>query len=268
MIAPLHSLRIYYTEQGSAKGTPLIFIHGFPFSSEMWKPQLNALPESIRAITYDVRGLGKSDVLDGQYTIEFFVDDLFELMDYLHIEKAILCGLSMGGYIAQRALQRNPDRISGLILCNTKSEADSNEAKVNRANKIRQVKKQGVKVFAEEFIQGIFSPTTHQSNPGIVAEIERIILNSSPLGLCGCQLALASRTDTTELLPKISIPTLLIAGYHDTLASAKVMESMHQAIRNSEFHILPDSAHISNLENSELFNTILMQFLRENWNIA
>lgn len=259
----INSHQCYLHEQGRKDGLPIIFIHGFPFSSEMWKPQLTALPADFHAVAYDIRGLGNSDVGDGQYTIELFVDDLFSLMDFLSLPSAILCGLSMGGYIAQRALQRNPERIKGLILCNTKSEADTNQAKINRARTIQLVKAQGVHVFAEGFLTQIFSEVTIQTKPEIVEQIRNIILGTSSLGLCGVQLALASRIDTTDLLPSVAIPTLLIAGQHDSFAPPAVMEAMHQSIRNSEFHVLPHSAHMSNLEDTELFNDILLNFLKK-----
>jgi pimeloyl-ACP methyl ester carboxylesterase len=116
MIVNINGTFIHYIEHGQSNGLPLVFLHGFPFSGAMWQPQLNSLPDSVRAVAPDIRGSGASDVGDGQYTIDLFVDDLIALLDYLQISKAVLCGLSMGGYIAQRALQRRPDLVQGLIL--------------------------------------------------------------------------------------------------------------------------------------------------------
>ncbi len=265
MFATINSVQLYYSEYGNSDRLPIIFIHGFPFCSEMWKPQVNAMSSFYYCITYDVRGLGKSDVGDGQYTIDFFVDDLFALMDYLKIQKAILCGLSMGGYIAQRAIQRNPERVTGLILCNTKSEADTNQAKINRSNAIKLIKTEGIPAFAENFLKQIFSDFTYAHNPQAVELIRQIIYNTSPLGMCGVQLALACRIDTSDLLSTLQIPVLLIAGQYDSFAPPVVMEEMSKKISNSEYHILPHSAHMSNLEDTELFNKILLDFLGKHW---
>jgi 3-oxoadipate enol-lactonase len=108
MKAQLNNIALHYIEHGNSKGFPIVFIHGFPFSHKMWKPQIENLPNHIHAIVYDVRGHGFSDVGDGQFTIELFVDDLIALLNHLSIEKAVLCGLSMGGYIALRAMEKHP----------------------------------------------------------------------------------------------------------------------------------------------------------------
>ena len=136
----LNGIQINYVERGMPQGKPVVFIHGFPFNHSMWEPQMLALPNEYRAIAFDVRGHGDSDLADGQYSIEFFVDDLLALLDHLVVEKAILCGLSMGGYIALRAVERHPERVMALALCDTRSEADTNEAKVKRANQVKAVK--------------------------------------------------------------------------------------------------------------------------------
>ena len=136
----IDDITISYFEYGSIQGLPVVFIHGFPFNHNMWKPQLLELPKGIHAIAYDVRGHGSSSVGDGQYTLELFVDDLIALLDHLGIEKAILCGLSMGGYIAQRTAERHPNRIEGLVLCDTKSGTDTDEEKIKRTDSIKTVK--------------------------------------------------------------------------------------------------------------------------------
>ena len=113
----LNGSLINYFERGLPNGLPVVFIHGFPFSHEMWDPQMRTLSNRVRAISFDIRGHGTSDVGDGQFTIELFVDDLIALMDHLVIDRAVLCGLSMGGYIALRAIERHPDRVRALVLC-------------------------------------------------------------------------------------------------------------------------------------------------------
>ena len=219
--------------------------------------------KTLRIITYDLRGHGQSDVSDGQYTIELFVDDLIALLDYLKITKTILCGFSMGGYVALRAIERNPDRFNALVLCDTMSAADSNEAKTRRANSIKLVKNEGVAQFAEGFLKAVLAPQTFGSNPDIVNEIRRTVLSNPQLGICGALLAMAGRTDTTDSLSKINIPTLIFVGEHDAVTPPNEARNMDERIPNSKLHVLANAAHMSTLENPTAFNEHLVEFLAE-----
>lgn len=267
MLASVNGTNLFYTDIGKAESLPMVLIHGFPFSSEMWKGQTQMLKdnkENLRILTYDLRGHGRSDVGDGQYTIEQFVDDLISLLDYLKIAKTILCGFSMGGYIALRAIERNPDRFNALVLCDTMSTADSNEAKIRRTNSIKIVKKEGVERFAEGFLKAVFAPQTFNTKPGIINEIRRTVLSNTPLGICGALLAMAGRTDTTEALPKIGVPTLILVGEHDAVTPPSAAKSMHDRITNSRLHLIANAGHMSNLENPNVFNEHLTGFLFDN----
>lgn len=264
MLASVNGTNLYYNDIGKTESLPIVLIHGFPFSSDMWKGQMQVLQnikKNLRVIMYDFRGHGQSDVGDGQYTIELLVDDLIALLDYLKITKTILCGFSMGGYIALRAIERNPDRFNALILCDTMSVADSNDAKIRRANSIKLVKKEGVGRFAEGFLKAVFAPKTFDTNPGIIDESRRMVLSSSPLGICGALLAMAGRTDTTEALSKINVPTLILVGEHDAVAPASAAKNMHDRIPNSKLHLIEYAGHMSNLENPAMFNEHLTKFL-------
>jgi 3-oxoadipate enol-lactonase len=263
MKAIINGWNIDYNIYGKTSGLPVVFIHGFPFSQEMWRSQVAELSSDYRMITYDVRGHGNSEVGDGQYAIEFFVDDLIGLLDHVQIEQAVVVGLSMGGYIALRAIERNPERFKGLALCDTRSEADTNEGKIKRAASIQSVKNDGVKKYAEGFVKAVFAPQTFERNPEAIKFIRNIIENNSPISIAGTLLALASRTDTTESLSKINVPTLILVGEHDALTPVSAAKSMSEKIRQSELHIISDTAHLSNLENPEEFNKHLSGFLRQ-----
>jgi len=227
----------------------------------MWLPQIERLRDRFRVIAYDVRGHGRSEVGDGQYTIELFVDDLMGLLDHLKIENVVLCGLSMGGYIALRAVDRNPERFRALILCDTSSEADTNEAKLRRAAAIKTVKLEGLKAYAETFVKAVLAPESLTKRTEIVSVIRGIIESSSALAICGTLLALAGRTETTSSLPKFDIPTLILVGELDKLTPPPLSAKMRDSLRNAEFHIIPGAAHLSNLENPEEFNSHLLSFL-------
>lgn len=261
MRAKINGLEVAYNTAGNPSDLPVLFIHGFPFSQEMWKPQVTLLSQNYRVITYDVRGHGGSEVGDGQYSLEFFVDDLFRLLDHLKIEKAIVVGLSMGGYIALRAIERSPERFRALVLCDTRSEADTTEGKIKRAASIKLVKTEGVKKFAEGFVKAVFAPQTFEAKPDTVRFIQQIIEKTSPAAIAGTLFALAARTDTTPSLPNIKVPTLILVGEHDTLTPPSAAEAMYAKIPDSELHVIPGAAHMSNLENPEEFNKHLLDFL-------
>lgn len=229
----------------------------------MWNPQIQLLKEYYRVVVYDIRGHGLSEVGDGQYTYKMFVDDLLILMDHLEIDQAVLCGLSMGGAIALRAYELHPHRIKALILCDTRSEADSNQTKYWRENSIDLIKNNGLKTFADGFVNDIFASESFNRNPEAVKLIRNIILSSSPRAVCGVLLAQAARTDMKHVLHEIKVPTLIMIGEHDTFTPFISSQTMHDEIINSEFEIISKAGHISNLENSEEFNNNLMKFLKK-----
>ncbi|MFI5251086.1 MAG: alpha/beta fold hydrolase [Bacteroidota bacterium] len=259
----VNGINVYYEEHGPETATPVVFIHGFPFNSEMWKPQVEALQSTYRVIVYDIRGHGKSSVSDGQYSIEYFVDDLFALLDHITIKKVVLVGLSMGGYIALRAIEREPGRVRAIVLCDTKSDADTNETKIRRANQAKAIKANGTKGFADDFVHAVFFEKTFQFNPGAVQSIHAMIENMSPLAIAGASLAMASRTDTTSSLGRISVPAMIMVGENDTLTPPHSAMQMKEKMPNAEMYIIPNAAHVSNLENPKDFNNRLLTFLQK-----
>ncbi|HSA60155.1 MAG TPA: alpha/beta fold hydrolase, partial [bacterium] len=254
---------IHYEDHGPREAGPLVLIHAFPLNLTMWNAQIQALSAERRVIAYDLRGHGESDVGDGQYTIELFVDDLIALLDHLRIDTTAVCGLSLGGYIALRALERHPERFNALVLCDTRSEADSDEAKIKRSAGLRLLKEKGVPSFAEEFVKPAFAPETFKTNPEIVHTTKGMILKNSPLGIGGALLALASRTDTTESLKRINIPTLVLVGEKDQITPPSAALSLKEKIPNAQMHVIPTAGHLSNLENPAEFNQRLAAFCRE-----
>jgi 3-oxoadipate enol-lactonase len=263
MRALLNGFTLHYFLSGDSTASPVIFVHGFPFSLEMWQGQVDAVvAEGFRAVAYDIRGHGMSDVGDGQYTIESHVDDLFALLDHLKIPKGVIVGLSMGGYITLRALEREPGRFTGAVLCDTRSEADTDEGRVKRAAAARGVKRSGSTAFASDYVKMMFSQETFSGNPGAVESIRQIIARTPPLSIAGTLIALAARTDTTASLGRISVPTLILVGERDTVTPPPSSQSMQAKIPGAEIHVVPGAAHLSNLDNPAFFNEKLIAFLK------
>jgi len=255
--------KLEYDAAGTTAGLPVVFVHGFPFNKAMWGPQVEVLNKEFYVITYDVRGHGASDVGTGQYTVEQFVDDLIGLLDYLKITSAVIAGISMGGYIALRAAERNPDRVRGLILCDTRSESDNNDAKIRRAAQVRSVRMFGMRTFTEPFLKTVLAPETFRRSPEVVTLVRSMVENTSPTAVIGTLIALAARTDTTGFLHKIRVPVLLLVGENDALTPSSTVQEMHVKISHSETHIIAGAGHLSNLENPAEFNQHLLDFLKK-----
>ena len=249
---------------GQEKSKSIIFIHGFPYDHFMWDKQVAEFSKSHFCVTYDVRGLGESSVGDGQFTMEMFVDDLESVVDEFKLDKPVLCGLSMGGYISLRAMERIQNKFSGLVLCDTKSEADDNAGKLKRAIAIKHIRDGDFENFIEAFVLNCFGEKFVIENK---AEFKKIVDRSkknNPVGIKSCLLAMAGRTDTTDSLSKINIPTLVICGSEDKLSPPAIMNAMAEKIPKSKFILIEDAGHMTSIENPEKFNTSVKDFLLKN----
>lgn len=255
-------METHFIEAGDGDGLPVVFIHGFPFSHALWRPQLEALGAGRRLIAYDVRGHGRTPAGDGLYTIDLFVDDLVELLDRLKIERAVLVGLSMGGYIALRAADRAAARVRGLVLADTRAEADTNQSKALRHGAMKLVAEKGVPAFADEFVKNLFSPPTLAANRPCVEELKALMRANPALGIRGTLLALAARMDASAWLGSIKVPTLVVVGEDDGLTPPSAAAAIVRAISGSKLVVIPRAGHVSSLENPEAFNKALDEFLR------
>lgn len=247
--------------EGNSKNKSIIFIHGFPYDHTMWKAQIDELCKNYFCVAYDIRGLAESTVGDGQYTMESFVDDLEIIIAQLKLNKPILCGLSMGGYIALRALEKFEEKFSAAILCDTRSETDNSEGKLKRAAAIKRINTEGLPPFAKDFITNCYGDRYKQHNK---VDFDNRILKSSafdPIGVKGSLLAMLGRNDTTEYLGKINIPALVICGEHDTLTPPEVMKPVAEKINGAEFVLIKDSGHMSPIENPLEVNKAIKKFL-------
>ena len=255
----INSLKVY--TKGNKNNHPIIFVHGFPYDHSMWDNQIEALKDNYYCVSYDIRGLGESYIGDGQYTMEAFVWDLYSIIDELKLDKPTLCGLSMGGYIALRAVTKEQERFGSLILCDTRSEADDNTGKLKRSNAINKINTEGVEAFVNEFVPGCFHPKIRKRNNEMYESILLECSKQNPLGVKGALFAMLSRLDTTEDLKNISIPTLVLVGKKDALTPPKVMKKLAQKISNSKFQVVPKAGHMTPLENPEFVTKSITSFL-------
>jgi 3-oxoadipate enol-lactonase len=247
---------------GDDKKQPVIFIHGFPYDHTMWEDQIELLKETYFCVAYDVRGLGESAVGDGQYTMELYTEDLFSVIKELKLVKPVLCGLSMGGYISLRAVEKAQDLFSALILCDTKSEPDDDPAKLKRASNINQINSGEFIKFVDGFVTNCFAEETPKEEEKMFLTTLFKAHKNDPVGVKGAIIAIMSRTDTTPFLKHIKIPTLVLCGSFDRLTPPVVMRAMAEKIPGSEFAIIPRAGHMTPLENPDSVNDLIEGFLK------
>ncbi|MFH0736014.1 MAG: alpha/beta fold hydrolase [bacterium] len=255
----INNLAVY--EFGNKDNPTVLLIHGFPFDYRMWEHQINALQNDYFVIAYDCRGLGQSYVGDGQYTMEAYVNDLFSIMDGLNLNKVVLCGLSMGGYIALRAVEKQMHRFTALILCDTKASPDDDAAKIKRADAINQINVDGLDQFVSSSVPNTLCAETIENNQQILKTLIARAKSQDPAGVKGAQYAILSRTSTEKFLKKIKIPTLVIVGQFDALTPPDIMRKMAGTIPNSQFAVVPKAGHMSPLENPDFVNNVIKEFL-------
>jgi 3-oxoadipate enol-lactonase len=257
----INNLLVSYTDEGQEGSSVIIFIHGFPFNKSMWNLQVEPLKDNYRLIMYDIRGHGNSDAGNEVFSIDLFANDLIGLMDALKIDKAILCGLSMGGYIALNAMGKYHERFDALILSDTQCIADTSEAKEKRMRAIESIKYTGVEKYAEESIKNFFSPESFLTKGKEIADVREMIVKTSEQSLCSTLLALSVRKETCHILPEIKVPVLIMVGNEDKITPPAAARFMHEKIEGSFLKIIDHAGHLSNLENPGEFNVQLKKFV-------
>lgn len=252
-----------YDERGDGSGDPLVLLHAFPLNSRMWEPQTTVLGENRRVITPDYPGFGRSPRPPAQPDVRYYAEQVRDLLDELKLHRVILGGLSMGGYVAFACLRLFPERISALLLANTRPDPDAEEIKETRRETARRVAEEGVGVLPELQMERLLAPQTLKNDKTLVESVRGMILESSPDGVVAALGAMRERPDSTDLLGKINVPTLVIGGAEDALSTPEIMKNMAEKIPDSRHLTLPDAGHLSNLEASEGFNAALEEFLAE-----
>lgn len=242
---------------------PIVFLHGFPFDKTMWREQMDYLKATRRVIACDIRGFGKSTDEESHLSIDLFANDLILFIDKLELEKVIICGLSMGGFIALNAMIRFPSRFEALMLCDTQCIADSYEVKVKRYETIEEIKEYGVANFNEGFIKKVFHEDSITNKPELVEQLRTVVFSNSQHIICQGLLALAERSESCSFLDEITIPTLIICGREDVVTPLEESKYMNKNITGSVLHVINNAGHVSNLEEPAKFNKLLRDFLMD-----
>lgn len=257
----INNIDLAYTDTGA--GRPILFIHGYPFNRSLWAEQIPALSTNHRIIAPDLRGFGDSDASQEPSTMNQFAADVAALMDHLEIPRATIAGLSMGGYVALAFYKRFPDRVRALVLADTRAQADTEEGKQTRDQQAEKALSEGMAGIADAMLPKLLTPETVSKRPEIVKFVRDMMLKTKPEGAAAALRGMAERENQTGLLPKISVPTLIIVGAEDAITPVADSEKLHHAIASSRLVVLEHAGHVSNVERTQQFNDAVLQFLSE-----
>lgn len=252
-------------------GIPVIFLHGFPFDRTVWDHVLDSLAKKsdllsrFMFVAPDLRGFGESGINSKNTSMEDMADDVNALLDIVTENKdakAILCGLSMGGYVLMQFVRKYSDRLDGAIFCNTKTEADTPEAARGRRAMADSLTTEGLADLADSMIPKLFCPESLETKRDVIIALRSRILAQKPEGVSAAARGMADREDTGALLATIKVPTLLVSGQYDQLSPPESMQTMARSVERSEFAVVPNSAHLPMLENPDAFTCVITGFLR------
>ena len=244
------------------KGFPIVLLHAFPFSRKMWSKQIDSIVKNnFSLIIIDLPGFGESSSSANVNTMETMANSVFETLGGLKISKAIIGGISMGGYVALNFYRLFSEIVTALILCDTTPKADTSEIRNKRFDLIRQIKIQGMKPVAVNVLPNLLSENTILNSKDLFEHLENEILNTDIQGTIAALDGMAERIDHTSLLETIKIPTLLIFGEDDKITDISMAKNIKELLPNSQLKIIKNCGHLSNLEQPEAFNKILIEFL-------
>jgi pimeloyl-ACP methyl ester carboxylesterase len=255
-------LAVNYLDEGAGDQT-VLFVHGFPFQASMWEPQIPvALGAGRRAVAPDLPGYGASDVPAERsaYSIDGYADLVAALVGALGLGRVVVVGLSMGGYIALAVARRHPEVLAGLVLADTRPDPDTPEGRKGRSDQQAVVEEQGVAPLVDGLLARVLAPASPR-RAEVAARLGDMMRSTAPAGWIGALEAMKERPDQTGLLPSIAVPVLVVVGESDALVPLAVAEAMAKAIPGARLEVVPEAGHVSNLENPDVFNRVLSEFL-------
>lgn len=252
----VRGLRLAVEVRGA--GPAVLFIHGYPLDRTIWAHPVANL-DGFRRIAPDLRGMGRSDAPDLGYSMATYAEDLAGVLEALGEESAILCGVSMGGYVAFEFLRRWPDRVRGLVLMDTRAEADAPEARKARDGQLALLREEGMPAIAAQMLPRLLAPAAPAET---VAAVLAMIRSTPVAGAAGALAAMRDRADSRPLLPELGrLPVLVVTGAEDALIPPAAAEALADAIPGAALEIIPGAGHLPPLEQPEATTEALRRFL-------
>ena len=249
-----------WREGGSGAGV-VLFVHGFPFSGAVWDDQLAAVPEGWRFLAPDLPGFGETPPVGGTLTMDRIADELAGFLAERQVRRAVVCGLSMGGYASLALWRRHPARVRALVLADTRAAADTPQARAGRYESAARARSSGVRMVAEAMLPRLLSARTRATRPDVVERLVGIMEAASVEGVAGALEGMAERPDSVPVLPTIDVPTLVLVGEADELTPPAESELLAARIPNAVLRLIPGAAHVTCMEAPESFNADLQAFL-------
>jgi pimeloyl-ACP methyl ester carboxylesterase len=241
----------------------VVLLHAFPLNSGMWDEQIEALRDRWHVIAPDLTGFGEAGAPDdpSAYSVEAYADDVAAVLRDEGIERAVIGGLSMGGYIAFSFLRRHREMVTGLVLADTRAAADTQEVAERRVAQQRQVAYEGTAELIENSLENLLSDDTRKRRPDVVERARRLMAQNPPAGFIGALDAMRRRPDAVDELAGIDVPVLVIVGEADKTSPPRVAAEMAASVPQARLEVLAGAGHLSNLEAPEAFNAALVSFL-------
>lgn len=249
--------------EDGGQGTPLLLLHGFPMSSAAFAPIRPSVEKAARLITVDLRGFGASDAPPGPYDMSSLADDVVRVADHLGLERFILGGHSMGGYVAFRVAANHRHRLSGLILIDTRAAADTSEGAAKRRAAIATIAGGGRDAFLGTFLPLLIAPATRDRQPELMGRLAAIAAGISDHVLLGCLEGMMTRPDSRGLLAGLDLPTLVVHGTDDAVMPLEEARALALALPRGRFVEVPDAGHTPTLEQPEAAGEAIARFLAE-----
>ena len=261
MIQTITTSRGQFSVNDSGTGLPLVLLHGFPLDHTMWEHQISRFSTSHRVIAVDLRGFGQSPPRNATVDMVDYADDVAAILKKLGLEQVVLCGLSMGGYIAFAFQERHRNLLKGLILCDTRAVADVPEAAKARRVTAERVLKEGTSFLADTMLPKLFAEKTALTQPEMVDQTRRVIETASRAGVAAAARGMAQRKDYSNELAGIDVPTLLLVGETDAISPVEEMTSIAHRMPQAELRVIPNAGHMAPLENPAAVNGAIEEFL-------
>ncbi len=251
---------LYVRESGT--GVPLVLLHAFPLNSAMWLAQREGLSDVCHVITPDFRGFGGTQLGMDEPSLDVFADDVARLLDQRALDRVVLGGLSMGGYVAMAFVRRHADRLRALILADTKASADPEPARQNRLRIADELTADSTSdVLLTDVLPNLVGPTTVEKRPLLFGRVKGLVQQAPAAAAAWAQRAMAARPDSFDALRSLDVPTMVIIGDEDALSSPDDAKAMVEVISDIELVTLPGSGHLTAVEVPEPFNAAVREFL-------
>lgn len=246
----------------TGEGLPLVLVHGYPLSQRMWEPQVKELSNRWRVIAVDLRGHGESEPVSTGYSMDQFADDIAGLLEVLKIDqKIVICGLSMGGYVALAFMRKYFAKAAGLVLAATRAGNDSEQGRAGRDQAAEKARTEGIEAVVDGMLPKMLTSEHFENKPEMVSKARSIMTSISLEGMVGDLMAMKERIDSRPMLDTITVPTLILHGVDDQLIPPQEAKDLQSAIRGSQLQLIPNAGHLLNLEQHAAFNASMSGFL-------